>query len=261
MSRLKVCLSVAAVMAAVGHGQTSNWITTTGLWGDLANWDANGVPLNAGQSAVINQPGANVTLDSSVLPTIDSLTLGQGTLNITDGSLTLAAPSTAVSPLTMATGTSINVNNTTGAGVLNFVLNGSNNAYSATAADSTSQINIDSNSSLAINSAGTGNTLNLTGGGALSLTNGGILTADPSSASTLNTDFTIHGDGAIQGLAMNFSGSLDTQGLGLQIAPTVGGFTNTTSGVMMATGRLSRWMPRPAERSPIMASSKRMALI
>ena len=235
MGRVRVHLICLLVCAAAAGAQTTNWIGGTGLWSNSANWD-NGIPSAPGINAVINQAGADVTLDSSLPgPTIDTLQLATGNLTITASTLTLNAPTPASNPLTLGANTNLGITDTSGAAQLAFSLTGNNNIYSATGTV-TSAINITGGTAqMVIDGVGTGNLLSLTGSGILNLVNGGAIVGT-NNGSTFTTDFNIHGGGVIQNLTVNYSGALDTLNGGLTITPA-GSFTNAgsltaTSGIL-----------------------------
>src|SRR5579864_5887392 len=81
--RTLAALLALCFFGSMAYAQTDNWMGTTGVWSDAANWDS-GVPVT-GNNIVIGTASANATDDFSLA--IGTLTLSHAadTMTIADG--------------------------------------------------------------------------------------------------------------------------------------------------------------------------------
>lgn len=100
LNTVLIVLMSIVLMGSVAWGGTVISTTTGGLWGATTTWVGANVPVNG--DTVIIADGATVTINSS--PTLNSLTVGQGTSGILTFDGTLARAVVVSGDVTVATG-------------------------------------------------------------------------------------------------------------------------------------------------------------
>jgi len=218
-ARIVFTLMAVCLFASFAGAQTDNWVGSTGIWSDPAQWDS-GVPV-AGENINIGTTTANSTDDFSLA--IGSLTLANSgdALTIPDGvTLTVSGPINNAGTITLA-GTSTNTwleigsnVSLTGAGTL--ILSSNPNAIWS------------SNSSNVLTNSST-----ITGGGSIGNQNMGLV----NNGTIISTDSVVGLNINAGAAGFNNTGTLETSGSGrLYIVGSANSFlnyngtTNTLSG-------------------------------
>jgi fibronectin-binding autotransporter adhesin len=213
----------------------ATWTSSSGAYGNSANWSTSTVPNNAVgtyYNAVINGTGADtVTFDASGT-IVNSLTIGSGETFKDNG----LAPTLAIGDPTFPVAGTL-----TNAGTVNWG-NGSNLILDVTAGNGTIAnsgiINL-AGSTLTINSGGNRNSATLSGGGTVNLF-GGTITGSSGSEVLINNDNTIQGSGMIGNLLLENSGTINANGsTPLTIAGSLGNLQPSqisSGGIVSVTG-------------------------